>query len=278
MLDSHVHFWNFDSSKSEFDWIEKGMENIRKSFLPEDLLFLTKSEFSDFNCIAVQAAQHWQETLFLLRLATEFEFIKGVVGWIDILKLSDENINILSTSPSKLKGFRHILQAESDGYMLQKNFIQGIKLIGNHGFTYDLLIKSSQLDQAYELVSKCPNQKFTIDHIAKPDIKNGEFDFWVKRISKFKSLENVYCKISGIVTQADWHHFHTKDFNKYLDKVFEIFGTKKVMYGSDWPVCLLTSHYFEVYNITSQYISNLSLTEQHDIMEKNAMKFYNIYN
>lgn len=270
-LDAHVHFWKYDAENPEFDWIDSTMSKISKTFLPENLIQNSKSNIQNF--IAVQASQTWQETEFLLDLASKHAFIKGVVGWIDLL---NPNSTFDIQHSTFLKGFRHILQAEPKGFMLQSRFIEGIKTIGKLGYTYDILIKYTQLDEAFELVKQCPNQKFVIDHLAKPDVKNREIELWKKGISKFATVDNVYCKVSGMVTEADWGNWKKTDFNPYLDTVFDVFGTDRIMFGSDWPVCLLAGGYEQALNIVEEYISTLSENEKQKIMATNAATFYNI--
>lgn len=286
ILDSHVHFWNYSIANPEFDWIGEGMEKIKKSFLPDDLIqnignqsnqlvetFNFELSALNYSCIAVQAAEAWQETEFLLKLAEKNKFIKGVVGWCNV-----QNFDSLFTTPHStlLKGFRHVVQAKPQGYMYSDSFRYFISKLKNRNFTYDVLIKPHQIAEALELVSDFPNQKFVIDHLAKPDIRNQDFDPWKSQIQEFKHLPNVYCKISGMVTEAYWQSWQSSDFRYALDAVFETFGTSKLMYGSDWPVCLLAADYQQVVNIVAKYISELSLSEQENIFYKNAAEFYNI--
>jgi L-fuconolactonase len=276
------------------------MEAIKRSFLPEDWTPLapekntniTPHSFPDSRIntpdsrlpspdsrlktpnsglIAIQAAQTWQETEFLLSLAEKHSFIKGVVGWIN---LTNSKIEIQNSK--SLKGFRHIVQSEPQGFMLQKSFLNGIEFIGKQGFTYDILIKYTQLDEAFEMVKQFPNQKFVIDHLAKPDIRNAEIEHWKNGIEKFKTLDNVYCKISGMVTEADWKNWKYLELKPYLDVVFDVFGTKRLMYGSDWPVCLLAADYSRVYDTTASFIASLSENEQEQIFSTNGIHFYNI--
>jgi len=289
-LDSHVHFWNYSASNPEFDWIGEGMDTIKKSFLPENLIQIISSESnaddenikhqlstSNYSCIAVQAAETWSETEFLLELAEKHEFIKGVVGWCDVNGF-DKSTTLSSSLSPKLKGFRHIVQAKPNGYMSSDSFRYFISRLKNHDYTYDLLIQPHQLQEALGLVSEFPNQKFVIDHLAKPDVKNQDFGQWKSHIQEFENLPNVYCKISGMVTEAYWQSWQSSDFRYALDVVFDTFGTSRLMYGSDWPVCLLAADYKQVINIVADYISELSSTEQEKIFYKSAAKFYHIDN
>lgn len=281
VIDSHVHFWKYDSENPEFDWISDGMESIKKSFLPQNLITTITSDFKkqnyqystvNYSCIAIQAAETWQETEFLLDLASKNDFIKGVVGWIDFQQLSTLNYQI----STKLKGFRHIIQSKPQGFMSDDKFRYFISKLKNQNYTYDLLVKPHQLEEALDLVQEFPNQKFVIDHLAKPDIRNQDFIEWKKDIEQFKNLPNVYCKVSGMVTEANWQTWKESDFENVLDVVFNTFGTERLMYGSDWSVCLLAADYQQVLGIVANYVSSLSIHEQEKILAKNAMKFYNI--
>lgn len=288
ILDSHVHFWNYSASNPEFDWIGEGMDTIKKSFLPENLIQIISSKSNaddenikhqlptpNYSCIAVQAAETWQETEFLLGLAGKYDLIKGVIGWCDI-----NNYDKLSTlNPqlsTKLKGFRHIIQAKPHGFMSSDSFRYFISKLKNQNFTYDLLLKPHQLEEALELVSEFPNQKFVIDHLSKPDIRNQDLEQWKSLMQEFKHLPNVYCKVSGMVTEAYWQSWKLDDFKKPLDIIFNTFGTSRLMYGSDWPVCLLAADYEQVKSVVSGYISELSLSEQENIFHNNGFNFYNI--
>lgn len=278
-LDSHVHFWNYDTQNPEFDWIGDGMGIIKQSFLPKDLIEIVNKtsnnelKITNYACIAVQAAESWQETEFLLGLAAKNDFIKGVVGYAD-LDFFNSTFYILHST--FLKGFRHIIQAKPHGYMGSDEFKYFISKLKNRNYTYDLLLKPHQLHEALDLVQEFPNQKFVINHLAKPDFRNQDFEQWKNDIQEFKHFSNVYCKVSGMVTEAHWQSWKHEDFIKPLDIIFETFGTDRVMYGSDWPVCLLAGDYQQVLGIITNYISKLTSSEQEKIIGQNALKFYNI--
>ncbi len=273
MLDSHQHFWHFDPLRDA--WINDQMKLIQRDFLPKDLdSILQKNKIE--GTIAVQADQSENETSFLLSLAEENAFIKGVVGWVD---LRDHNLNKRLDHFSqfkKLKGIRHIVQAEADGFMDQPDFVRGIELLERFNFTYDILIYSRQLEEAFRFAKRFPNQKLVVDHIAKPTISQKEWEPWAKGIAKLAQLQNVHCKISGMVTEADWKNWNHRTFIPYLDWVFEKFGASRVMYGSDWPVCLVAASYEQQLNIVTSYISKLSSTEKNAVMGENAAGFYNL--
>lgn len=275
VIDAHQHFWKYNAE--EFDWIMDDMKVIRKNFLPEDLKPLL-DENNVEGCIAVQTKQTEEENNFLLQLASENNFIKGIVGWVDLMNNNIEDRLNFWSHQKKIKGFRHILQGdENRSLMLEPGFKNGISLLNKFNYTYDILIFPDQLKYAFELVKLFPKQKFVIDHIAKPYIKSGEIEQWKKDIEKFKSCENVYCKVSGMVTEAEWNNHSLHTFKPYLDIVAETFGSKRIMYGSDWPVCLVAAaSYDEVYKIAEQYFNTFSNEEQGDIFGNAAEQFYNL--
>jgi len=272
-IDSHQHFWKFDPIRDS--WIDDSMRQIQRDFLPEDLLpLLTENKFQ--GCMAVQASQSEEETNFLLELASKNDFIKGVVGWID---LRSENITERLSHFSKyekLKGFRHVVQGEQDDFMFEKDFRNGIAALKEFNFTYDILIFHRQLPAAIDLVKSFPEQVFVIDHIAKPDIKSGDIESWEKGMEEIAKFENVSCKISGMVTEADWKQWKPSDLKPYLDVIFENFSTDKLMFGSDWPVCNVASDYTEVVKTLENYISQLSTQDQNKIWFENAKSFYKL--
>jgi L-fuconolactonase len=274
MIDSHQHFWIYNQHRDA--WITDNMAIIQRDFLPNDLQpILEKQGFS--GCVAVQADQSVDETYFLLECADQYDFVKGVVGWIDLRAENiDEQIANLS-SYKKLKGFRHVIQAEPDeNFMLRPDFQAGIVALGDAGYTYDLLIYPNHLPVANRFVSLFSDQPIVLDHIAKPYIKQGLIDKWKQDISTLAQHENLFCKISGIVTEADWKNWKKEQIIPYLDVVFEAFGTNRLMFGSDWPVCLLASPYEGVVGLIGDYIEKLSDSEKYKIMTQNATDFYGL--
>lgn len=272
-IDSHQHFWNYDPYKHS--WIDDSMSVLKKDFLPSQLKTVLQENNFD-GCVAVQADISVDETTYLLQLADEHPFIKGVVGWVNLLSDDlDDQLDQFSQN-TLFKGVRHVLQSEPDGFMLQKGFLNGIKHLKKYNLTYDILIFPHQLKEAIQFVKKNPNQPFVLDHLAKPYIKKGEINGWKNDITELASFENVYCKVSGMVTEADWKQWKEDDFKHYLDAVFEAFGPKRLLFGSDWPVCLLASEYNKVVQIVENYIQQFSKEEQNDVMGKNAVKFYNL--
>lgn len=273
-IDSHQHFWKYNPQKH--GWITDDMKVIQRDFLPSDLLPILQQNNID-GCISIQADQTEDETDFLLELSDNHDFIKGIVGWVD---LRADNIYERLEHYSqfkKLKGFRHIVQAENDAeFMLRPKFKNGITALGLHDFTYDILIYHYQLEQVIEFVKLFPNQKFVLDHLGKPDIKSGEYALWQTNIKKLALHQNVFCKISGMITEGEWNDWKPSNFTVYLDIIMKAFGTDRLMYGSDFPVCTLAATYEAQLNITTMYFSTFTNLEKKKIMGDNASKFYGI--
>jgi L-fuconolactonase len=273
-IDAHQHFWKYNSVRDA--WITNDMHAIQRDFLPEDLGPLLQAHGFD-GCVVVQSDQCEAENEFQLRNAEMHDFIKGVVGWIDFEAANiDERLQYYSQH-NKLKGFRHILQGETQrDYMLRAGFTKGIGLLKRYNFTYDLLILPDQLGYATQLVSRFPDQMFVVDHIAKPDIRNKKIDDWKKDIQALAKHDHVFCKISGMVTEANWSTWNAVDFRPYMDVVVEAFGVSRIMYGSDWPVCLVAGSYADVLNVVRSYFSIFSTDEQQKFFGRNAVRFYNL--
>ncbi|MDN3579948.1 amidohydrolase family protein [Mucilaginibacter flavus] len=273
-IDSHQHFWIFDPVRDS--WIDDSMPAIKRDFSPVDLLPVLQQHGID-GCVAVQASQTDDETHFLLEHATASPFIKGVVGWVD-LKADDLEAKLQAYQQhQKLKGFRHVLQSEPDvQYMLHPSFKKGIGALQKYGYTYDILIFPQHLPYAAQLVAEFPNQKFVVDHLAKPPIKAGEIEAWQKDIEALAKYPNVMCKVSGMLTEADWTNWKPEDFTPYLDVVFNAFGPNRVMFGSDWPVCLLAGGYHATMQIIQQYCTKLTDAQQHLFWGGNAISFYGL--
>ena len=273
-IDAHQHFWRFDSVRDS--WIDDSMKLIQRDFLPPDLEpLLRQNGFT--GCVVVQSDQSATENDFQLANADQHDFIKGVVGWVDLQAENVEERLDYYSQFKKLKGFRHVLQSDPKrDLMLQPSFKHGISLLSKYGFTYDLLIFPDQLKYATELVKQFPDQPFVLDHIAKPPIKSGDVEAWKYDITKLAGYNNVYCKISGMVTEADWQHCKQEDFKPYLDVVVNAFGVERVMFGSDWPVCLLASTYQQQLNIVQHYFSSFTQNEQNLFFGGNACGFYKL--
>jgi L-fuconolactonase len=271
-IDAHQHFWQFDAIRDA--WITDDMQVIRRNFLPEDLKLVLEQNQID-GCVAVQAAQESAETDFLVQLATEHDFIKGVVGWTD-LQAPDlaEKLAEYKKEP-KLRGFRHVLQAEPDAaFMLRPAFVAGVKALRDYGFTYDILIYPQHLPTAVKLVQQCGDQPFVLDHLAKPYIREGKLEPWEKDLTALASQENVYCKISGMITEAGWNTWTYEQLVPYLDIAFAAFGPDRLMFGSDWPVCLVAGDYRQVKQVLEKYLEDFSPSERDKIWGGNATRFY----
>lgn len=273
-IDSHQHFWHYNAVRD--GWITDEMSVLKRDFLPEELTRQIRANGID-GSIAVQADQSEAETHFLLKLADSHPDIVGVVGWVDLRARNiSERLDYFSQF-EKLLGFRHIVQAEPDDrFMQREDFLGGIKALERHGFTYDILIYERHLPVAAEFVRRFPSQKFVIDHLAKPLIKKRQLDDWARGIRAIASNPNVYCKVSGMVTEADWRQWNEGEFKPYLDVIFEAFGADRLMFGSDWPVCLLAANYQQVKGIVDNYTRDLSQSEKEKIFGLNAARFYGV--
>lgn len=273
-IDAHQHFWKFDPVRDS--WINDDMKTIQRDFLPGDLKPVLEQNGMD-GCVVVQSDQSENENVFQLSHAAQHAFIKGVVGWVDVKAGNIEDQLYHLRRFEKLKGFRHVLQAEpDDAFMLQPEFMRGIGALHRHAFTYDLLLYPKHLPYAKKLVAAFPDQRFVIDHLAKPRIKEKEIDGWKKHIREIAEHNNVWCKVSGMVTEADWKTWTTDGLRPYIDTVFEAFGTGRVMFGSDWPVCLVAASYTQVVDIMEKYLATFSDTEKTNFWGGNAIRFYQL--
>lgn len=272
-IDAHHHIWDYDPVQHA--WIDDTMAVIQRSFTPADMEPLLQEAGID-GTVLVQVNQNLRENMVFTEAAEANPFIKGVVGWVDLLATDlEDQLDELRDLP-KLKGFRHIAQAEPADYLSRSEVVRGIRQLGKYGFTYDILIKPHQMEAAIELVRTCPAQPFVLDHIAKPYIKAGEIEAWRKLMYTLGAMDNCYCKISGIITEADWHSWTPEQIRPYLDVALEAFGSRRLMFGSDWPVCLVAGSYRDVVNLAADYVQNLSVQEQQDFWGGNATRFYGL--
>ncbi len=275
LLDSHQHFWNY--TEPEYPWIPKGSP-LQRDWLPQDLVPLLAQSGLDAS-IAVQARQTLGESRWLLNLADHYPLIKGVVGWVDLRSdRVEQQLAELSKHP-KFVGVRHVVQDEpDDDFMLGPDFLRGIGRLKQFKLTYDILIYPKQVRAAIELVDRLPEQPFVLDHIAKPSIRNGTLSPWREQIRELAKSPRVFCKVSGMVTEADHERWKPSDFKPYLDVVFEAFGENRLMYGSDWPVCLLAGSYQRVFGLADDYARRLTRQARDKFFGGNAARFYRLSN
>lgn len=273
MIDTHVHFWKYNKIKDA--WITDEMKLLQRDFLPQDLQPVLY-ENNVNGVIAVQADQSENENGFLIELSKKNSFIKGIVGWVNLQNENIENKLLYYSKLPVIKGFRHIVQAEQNGFLENKNFLNGIGILKRFNFTYDILIYENQLEETVEFVNKFAGQKFIIDHCAKPEIKNKSILKWESGIKEISKNKNIYCKLSGLTTEANWNSWQEPDFHPYLDVIFENFGTDRLVFGSDWPVVLISGGYSKWKNLLENYMSDFSKEDKEKVFTKNAIEFYNL--
>ncbi len=273
-IDAHQHFWQY--RRETHAWITDAMAQLKRDFLPADLAPLLAAAGFD-GCVAVQAQQNVAETEWLLQLADAHPFIRGVVGWVDLCAPSIADTLRRLSAHSTVRGVRHVVQDEPDDqFVLRADFQRGIAALASFGLTYDILVYARQLPAAIELVRRFPQQRFVVDHLGKPDIGARRIDDWRRLIATLAAWPNVYCKLSGMVTEADWRGWKPAHFTAYLDVALEAFGPQRLLVGSDWPVCLLAGNYGDVVAIVTDYIALLSREEQRAILGGTAVRCYGL--
>lgn len=270
-IDSHQHFWRY--SPEEYGWIRPDLARIRRDFLPEDL----QKEISEVGIdgvVTVQARTTLEETRWLKDLAHEHSFIRGVIGWVP---LCDQRLeSYLGELGGTLCGVREVCQGQAEGFMLRPDFVSGVHLLADFGLAYDILISESQLKEAIRLVDLCPGQTFVLDHVAKPRIKAGERNTWAQLLFELSRRENVYCKISGMVTEADPQGWTKEQLYPYFETALEAFGLRRLMFGSDWPVCLVACEYARWFRVVGSFVEKLSVAEQEEILGGTAIRAYRL--
>jgi L-fuconolactonase len=273
-IDAHQHFWHY--SPQEYGWIGPGMEILQRDYLPGHLAPLLRMAGLD-GTVVVQARQTVEETAWLLHLAGRHSFIEGVVGWVDLRGPGVRAELERFAAHPRFRGVRHVVQDEpNDEFMLRDGFLRGIAALAEFDLTYDLLIYPLHLPVACALVDRFPDQPFVLDHIAKPPIEAGTLEPWANGIRRLAARPNVTCKVSGMVTEADWHGWQPADLIPYLDVVFDAFGPARIMFGSDWPVCTLAGSYSQVAEIVAGYVERLSADEQAAVWGGTARRFYGL--
>jgi L-fuconolactonase len=274
ILDSHHHFWKYDPV--EYGWIDDAMKAIRKDFLPEDLEKEIKAAGVD-GVVSVQARQTADETEWLLGFAGRHDFIKGVVGWVDLLSPAAAADLERLAACTKLKGVRHVVQSEPDDqFILRDDFNRGVSPLKSLGLRYDILIFERHLPQTIKFVDRHPDQVFILDHIAKPKIKANQLSPWRQNIRELSRRENVYCKVSGLVTEADFTSWTEAQLWPYFDIVLEAFKPRRLMFGSDWPVCLVACDYERWLRLVEHWTADLSKDEQKWILGDTAIEAYGL--
>lgn len=273
VIDAHHHLWQY--SEEEYGWIDDTMAKIRRDFLPDDLARVMKESGVD-GAVAVQARQTLEETQWLLDLADATDKIAGVVGWSPLASPDFAETMQRFAGRGKLRGLRHVLQGEPAGYMLGAVFNDGVSQLREMGLTYDVLVYERQLDETIAFVDRHPEQPFVLDHVAKPLIREGVLEAWATKMRELARRENVWCKVSGMVTEADWNIWTPESLRPYLDVVTEAFGPYRLMAGSDWPVCLVASGYAQWFGVLRDYFGRFSSQEQDAIFGATAIKFYGL--
>ena len=273
-IDAHQHFWLYN--EQEYGWIGPEMAGLKRDFLPADLDPLQRALGIE-GTVAVQARQAVDETRWQLELAGQHPEIRGVVGWLDLCDPGvGRQLEVLCVD-ERLRGVRHVVQDEpDDGFLLRPDFQRGIGLLADLGLTYDILIYPRHLPVASDFVARFPEQWFVLDHIAKPPIAEGRVQPWAEGIRRLAEHPRVYCKVSGMVTEAVWDGWTAADFRPYLDVVVEAFGTERIMFGSDWPVCTVAGSYAEVLGLAYDYAAQFSAAEQAAMAGENAARFYGL--
>ncbi len=273
-IDSHQHFWSYDAAK--YTWMTDQRASLRRDYLPEHLAPELARTGLD-GCVAVQALQTVEEARWLLSLADTHPFIKGVVGWVDLQsECVEEQLGELSRHP-RFVGVRHVVQDEpDDNFMLRPAFQRGIGKLQQFNLAYDLLVFPKQLPASIQLAANFPEQRFVLDHIAKPFIRAGTLSPWREQFRELAKAPNVWCKVSGMITEASWTAWKHDDFRPYLDIAFEAFGEDRLMFGTDWPVCTLAGSYAQVHTLVNDYTASLSPAAREKFFGGNAAKFYQL--
>lgn len=273
IIDSHIHFWKYD--RDTYAWIDSSMKDLQRDFLPEHLEPTLKRNGVD-GIVLVQADQSELETHFMVEMANTHSFIRAVVGWVDLRADNLADRLEYFSQYQKIRGWRHIAQGEPDGFLSSATFRRAMPLLREHNYTYDLLVYARQLSQAAELVEACPDNQFVLDHGGKPDIRSGEMEIWKEQIYRIAAHPGTSCKLSGLFTEAKWKKWSAADFYPYLDVLFDAFGSNRLLFGSDWPVMLLSGIYVQWKSLLEKYMENLPEDDRAAVMGENAVRVYRL--
>jgi len=275
IIDSHHHLWNL--RLRDYPWMSPELKPLDRNFLEDDLVKTVQSSHIS-GTVLVQAHQSLEETRWLLQIAEKSNLILGVVGWVDLKESNLEKTLEKLKGNLKFKGVRHLIQDEPDAnWMLQPEVIRGLKMLHEARLTYDLLVKSHQLENALRLVERLPEMPIIVDHIAKPSIKAGIREPWASQMKELARSPHIYCKISGLITEADHQHWRETDFSFYLEHILYVFGWDRICWGSDWPVCLMAGDYGQVMKLPEIILRSSANQAQWDaFMGGNALKFYDL--
>jgi len=274
MIDSHQHFWQV--GRFDYPWMSSDLGVLYRDYLPHDLAPILKQN-DVAQTVLVQASNSIAESRWLLELADANSFIAGVVGWVDLMSADGEaQLNELSAHP-KFKGVRHLVESEpEDDWLIKRAVLSGLRRLATYDLSYDLLVHTRHLRHVPEVAESCPELRFVIDHLAKPPIAQNEIKEWARALKPVADYQNIHCKLSGLVTEANWSSWQTNDLRPFVDCVLELFGPERMMFGSDYPVCLLAASYDRVLDAFQELLKYLSDSDRDKIFSKNAAAFYRL--
>jgi len=274
MIDAHQHFWQV--GRFDYPWMSSDLGILYRDYLPHDLAPILK-ENGVAQTVLVQASNSIAESRWLLELADANSFIAGVVGWVDLMSVDGEaQLNELSAHP-KFKGVRHLVESEpEDDWLINPAVLSSLRRLATYGLSYDLLVHTRHLRHVPEVAESCPELRFVIDHLAKPPIAQNEIKEWARALKPVADYQNIHCKLSGLVTEANWSSWQTNDLRPFVDCVLELFGPERMMFGSDYPVCLLAASYDRVLDAFQELLKYLSDSDRDKIFSKNAAAFYRL--
>ena len=274
IVDAHQHFWQV--GRFDYPWMKSDNEVLYRDYLPAQLEPVLRRRGVS-KTVLVQASNSIEESRWLLSLADEHSFIAGVVGWVDLMSLETASQLEELTANPKFKGVRHLVESEPhDDWLAHREVLNGLKLLAAFDLSFDLLVHTRHLRYARQVAEECPELSLVIDHLAKPPIAPGEFAEWARELRPLAAFPNVYCKLSGLVTEADWKTWHPEDVEPYVKYALEIFGADRLLFGSDYPVCLLAASYEQVLELCYWLLKDLSADDQERILSGNAASFYRL--